>query len=217
MQVLIAEDDRSLAAALSKQLTRSGHTATHVTRGSDVLLGHADADLLLLDLGLEDGEGFSVIRQLRLVNDLPIIVITARGDERSTVLALRLGADDYLVKPMRLRELLARIEVVSRRRQPSEERPAVRAGEVEIDLSAHRVLVRGEEVPFTPKEFALLAFLGQRLGIAVNREQLLDEIWGDAFAAKSRAFDVHLAAVRQKLSGAATITTIRGFGYRLDP
>lgn len=217
MQVLIAEDDRSLASALETQLVRNGHEVVQVSRGSEALRRHAEAELMLLDLGLEDGDGFQVIQRLRQVSELPVIVMSARGDERSIVLALRLGADDYLVKPMRLRELLARIDVVMRRRQPEEQRTVVEVGSAEVDLAAHRVEVGGAEVALTPIEFALLAALARRLGAAVSREQLLDEIWGDAFAVKSRAFDVHLAAVRQKLSGAATITTIRGYGYRLEP
>lgn len=216
MRVLIAEDDTSVAAALAEALTENGHSAAQVARGGDVLLRHRDIDVLLLDLGLEDTDGFDVLRRLRRVTDLPVLVVTARGDERSTVRALRLGADDYLVKPVRLRELLARLDVVARRRRVAASPPLVRTGPLEIDLDAHRVRADGEELALTPTEYELLAALARRIGTAVSREQILDEVWHDAYAARSRAFDVHLAQLRQKLPAAAAITTIRGYGYRLE-
>ncbi|QAY59102.1 response regulator transcription factor [Microbacterium protaetiae] len=216
MRVLIAEDDASVATALAAALTQSGHRAEPVARGGDVLLRHHDFDALMLDLGLEDTDGFDVIRRLRLVTDLPVLVVTARGDERSTVLALRLGADDYLVKPVRLRELLARLDVVARRRHHTESPALVRTGTLEVDLVARRVSAAGEELALTPTEFALLGVLARRVGAAVSREQILDEVWADAYAATSRAFDVHLAQLRQKLPEADVITTIRGYGYRLE-
>lgn len=216
MRVLIAEDDTSVAAALASVLTQSGHHTEQVSRGGDVLLRHHDFDVLMLDLGLEDTDGFDVIRRLRLVTDLPVLVVTARGDERSTVLALRLGADDYLVKPVRMRELLARLEVVARRRLSAQSLDLVRTGALEIDLGARRVRGDGEELALTPTEFSLLAVLARRLGTAVSREQILDEVWRDAYAANSRAFDVHLAQLRQKLPSGDAITTIRGYGYRLE-
>lgn len=216
--MLIAEDDASVAGALAAVLARDGHAATTVARGGDVLLRHRDADLVLLDLGLEDMDGLEALRRLRAVSDVPAIVVTARGDERSTVRALRLGADDYLVKPVRMHELLARIEAVSRRRSAAPDAPAgdvVAVGDVRIDLAAHRVRVDGDEVALTPTEHALLAVLATRVGIAVSRQQILDAVWGDAYAATSRSYDVHLAQVRQKLPG-LTITTIRGYGCRLE-
>ncbi|MFE6997007.1 response regulator transcription factor [Microbacterium sp. NPDC057659] len=215
MRVLIAEDDRSVAAALSSALGRAGHTCTAVARGSDVLLRHQDAEIVLLDLGLEDMDGLEALRRLRAVSEVPVIVVTARGDERSTVRALGLGADDYLVKPVRLRELLARLGAVTRRYAAPETVQNLRIGDVQVDLSSRRVIQSGEEVSLTPTEFALLAALAPRAGSAVSRKQILDEVWGDAYAATSRSFDVHMGQLRQKLP-ALTITTIRGFGYRLE-
>lgn len=215
--MLIAEDDASVAGALAAVLARAGHETVGVARGGDVLLRHRDADLVLLDLGLEDMDGLEALRRLRAVSDLPAIVVTARGDERSTVRALRLGADDYLVKPVRMHELLARIEAVARRRRGPDAEPAdvVTVGDVRIDLAAHRVTTPSGEVALTPTEHALVAVLARRVGVAVSRQQILDEVWGDAYAARSRSYDVHLAQVRQKLPG-LTITTIRGFGCRLE-
>ncbi|MFC7430431.1 MULTISPECIES: response regulator transcription factor [unclassified Agrococcus] len=217
MRVLIAEDDASVAGALVAVLERAGHEAAAVARGGDVLLRHRDADAVLLDLGLEDMDGLEALRRLRQVSDVPAIVVTARGDERSTVRALRLGADDYLVKPVRMHELLARIDAVSRRRGAAAERrdAVVAIGDVRIDLAARRVTAAGAEVALTPTELALLAVLARDVGRAVSRQQILDEVWGDAYAATSRSYDVHLAQVRAKLPALA-ITTIRGFGCRLE-
>ncbi|MGW5474611.1 response regulator transcription factor [Streptomyces chartreusis] len=180
---------------------------------------HRQADLLLLDLGLPDLDGLEVLRKLRAVSGLPVVVLTARGDERSVVRGLRLGADDYLVKPVRLAELLARIEAVTRRSATPAPSAApaprtARAGDVEVDLDARRVTVGGAEVRLTTKEFAVLAALAGRAGTAVSRQQLMDEVWGDAYLAVSRSLDVHLTQLRAKLGRPEVLTTIRGFGYR---
>ncbi|GAA2599029.1 response regulator transcription factor [Streptomyces violaceus] len=216
MRVLLAEDDDGVAGALTEALYDNGHLPARVKRGEDVLARHRQADLLLLDLGLPDLDGLEVLRKLRAVSPVPVVVLTARGDERSVVRGLRLGADDYLVKPVRLAELLARIDAVTRRAAASSA-PAsrtVRAGDVEVDLDARRVLVGGAEVRLTTKEFEVLAALAARAGTAVSRQQLMDEVWGDAFLAVSRSLDVHLTQVRAKLGRPEVLTTIRGFGYR---
>lgn len=216
MRVLLAEDDDGVAGALTEVLYEHGHLPARVRRGEEVLARHRQADLLLLDLGLPDLDGLEVLRKLRAVSGLPVVVLTARGDERSVVRGLRLGADDYLVKPVRLAELLARIEAVTRRAAP----PAataprtVLAGDVEVDLDARRVTVGGTEVRLTTKEFAVLAALAGRAGTAVSRQQLMDEVWGDAYLAVSRSLDVHLTQLRAKLGRPEVLTTIRGFGYR---
>ncbi|MFL9652444.1 response regulator transcription factor [Streptomyces sp. PB17] len=218
MQILLAEDDDGVAGALVEVLYDHGHITRRVTRGSDVLTYHRSSDLLLLDLGLPDVDGLEVLRRLRAVSDLSVLVLTARGDERSVVRGLRLGADDYLVKPVRLTELLARIEAVTRRtaaaRTPRTAR-AVRVGDVEIALDARQVRVGGAEVELTTKEFDVLAVLARRAGTAVSREQVLDEVWGDAYHAVSRSLDVHLTQLRAKLGRPELLTTIRGFGFRL--
>ncbi|MER6978112.1 response regulator transcription factor [Streptomyces carpinensis] len=216
MQILLAEDDDGVAAALVEVLYDHGHDTRRVRHGGDVLTYHRSADLLLLDLGLPDVDGLEVLRELRAVSHLPVVVLTARGDERSVVRGLRLGADDYVVKPVRLTELLARIEAVTRR-SPARGAAAVRTvcvGDVEVDLSARRVRVDGVEVELTTKEFDILAVLAARTGTAVSREQVLDEVWGDAHHAVSRSLDVHLTQLRAKLRRPELLTTIRGFGYR---
>jgi DNA-binding response OmpR family regulator len=218
VRVLLVEDDDGVADALVEALGANGHEPRRVARGADALTAHRDFDLLLLDLGLPDEDGLEVLRKIRRMADVPIVVLTARGDERTIVRGLRLGADDYLVKPVRLAELLARMDAVARR-SAARSAPAdrvVRAGDVEIDLVARRVLVAGEEVALTTKEFAVLAVLACRPGTAVSRQQLMDEVWGDAYLAVSRTLDVHLTQLRAKLNRPGVLTTIRGFGYRLS-
>lgn len=218
MRVLVAEDDDGVADALTESLHAGGHLPARARRGEEVLARHRHADLLLLDLGLPDLDGLDVLRKLRAVSALPVLVLTARGDERSVVRALRLGADDYLVKPVRLAELLARIDAVARRSAaaatPAPAARTARAGDVEVDLDARRVLVAGAEVRLTAKEFAVLAALAGRPGAAVSRQQLMDEVWGDAYLAVSRSLDVHITQLRAKLGRPDALTTIRGFGYR---
>lgn len=216
MQILLAEDDDGVAAALVEVLYDHGHVTRRVRYGRDVLTYHRSSDLLLLDLGLPDTDGLDVLRALRAVSDMPVVVLTARGDERSVVRGLRLGADDYLVKPVRLAELLARIDAVTRRNaaKGASAVRTVRAGDVAVDLDARRVMVGGAEVELTTKEFDILAVLAGRAGTAVSREQLLDEVWGDARHAVSRSLDVHLTQLRAKLCRPELLTTIRGFGYR---
>ncbi|MEU9659053.1 response regulator transcription factor [Streptomyces chartreusis] len=219
MRVLLAEDDDGVAGALTEALYEHGHLPTRVRRGGAGRARPPPADLLLLDLGLPDLDGLEVLRKLRAVSGLPVVVLTARGDERSVVRGLRLGADDYLVKPVRLAELLARIEAVTRRAAtptaPAAPAPrTARAGDVEVDLDARRVTVGGAEVRLTTKEFAVLAALAGRAGTAVSRQQLMDEVWGDAYLAVSRSLDVHLTQLRAKLGRPEVLTTIRGFGYR---
>ncbi|MGW9020392.1 response regulator transcription factor [Leucobacter chromiiresistens] len=214
MRVLVTEDDASVSAALAGALARAGHSCDRVTSGGAMLQQHRSADIVLLDLGLDDMDGLAALEQLRAVSEIPVIVVTARGDERSTVQALRLGADDYLVKPVRLHELLARLTAVARR-YTGLATDRIELGEVVVDESERRVLHRGAAIALTPTECALLAVLARHADAVVSRQHLLDAVWGDSYSATSRAFDVHLAGLRQKLP-MLRITTIRGRGFRLE-
>ncbi|SFB57902.1 DNA-binding response regulator, OmpR family, contains REC and winged-helix (wHTH) domain [Amycolatopsis marina] len=218
MRLLLVEDDDGVADALAESLRTPGHRVTRVARGTDALSRHRDADLVLLDLFLPDMDGLDVLHRIRQVSAVPVLVLTARGDERSVVRGLRLGADDYLTKPVRLAELLARMEAVVRRtthRQSGGEPGPVRIGAVEIDLAARTVHSSGRAVSLTAKEFDVLAALAARPGMAVSRQQVMDEVWGDAHLAVSRSLDVHLTQLRAKLDAPGLIVTIRGYGYRL--
>ncbi|GAB2538634.1 response regulator transcription factor [Nocardia heshunensis] len=215
MRLAVVEDDDGVGEALVEAFTVRGHDAVRMRRGADVLTAHRGFDAVVLDLGLPDADGLTVLRQLREVTDVPVVILTARSDERSIVRGLRGGADDYVIKPPRIAELLARLENVTRRAQPAPT-PAtlVEYEDVRVDLHARRVEVGGVEIALTAKEFALLEALTQRPGTAVSRQQLMDRVWGDAFVAVSRSLDVHMTGLRAKLDRPGLITTIRGFGYR---
>lgn len=214
MRVLVAEDDRSVAAALTAALTRAGHTCVRVARGDELLARYRDVDAVLLDLGLEDMDGLDALAELRRVSSVPVLVVTARGDERSTVQALRSGADDYIVKPVRVHELLARLLAVTRRyEQPTPELLPV--GSAVLDAATHEVHHGDAVVALTPTEAGLLTVLARRAGASVPRQDILTAVWGADYAADSRALDVHLAQLRKKLP-MLTITTIRGVGFRLE-
>jgi DNA-binding response OmpR family regulator len=216
VRVLVVEDDDGVAEAVVEALVAHGHSAVRAARAADVWGRVRDADLVLLDLGLPDGDGLDVLRRLRRVTATPVLVLTARDAERDVVRGLRLGADDYVVKPVRLRELLARVEAVARRARAQDPAPeVVEIEDLRVDLGAHRATVGGVEIGLTAKEFEILAVLARRPGAAVSRQQLLDEVWGDAYLAVSRSLDVHLAALRAKLGRPGLLTTIRGFGFRL--
>lgn len=217
MQLLIVEDDDAVAAALVDATTAVGHEPRRVNCGTDALLKHHEADLILLDLGLPDMDGLDVLRKLRLVTNTPVIILSARNDERSIVRGLRQGADDFLVKPIGLTVLLARIDAVARRSQLNAPAPTVLSvGELHIDLDKHEVQLAGQQISLTAKEFDLLALLATHEGSVVTREQILDVLWGDAFVAVSRSLDVHLTGLRAKLARPGMIINVRGVGYRLE-
>ena len=218
MRIAVVEDDDGVGDALVDALTEVGHDPVRMRRGADLLLGYHDMNAVLLDLGLPDMDGLEALRKLRTLSSVPVVVLTARDDERSVVRALRGGADDYVVKPARLGELQARLEVAVRRRRVAGDVSASRLelGDVVVDLVGRSVEVEGRDVGLTTKEFDLLAHLARRRGEAVSREQLMDAIWGDAYVAISRSLDVHMTALRAKLGRPGAIATIRGFGYRWD-
>ncbi|MFI1913899.1 response regulator transcription factor [Nocardia sp. NPDC020380] len=217
MRLAVVEDDDGVGDALVEAFGVRGHRAVRMRRGADLLTAHRGFDAVVLDLGLPDADGLTVLRRLREVSTVPVVILTARSDERSIVRGLRGGADDYVVKPPRIAELLARIENVIRRATPpapADTAHTVHTGDVLVDLDARRVDVGGVEIPLTPKEFELVRVLVEKPGAAVSRQQLMDRIWGDAFVAVSRSLDVHMTGLRAKLDRPGLITTIRGYGYR---
>lgn len=218
MDVLIVEDDDAMAGALTAAVESAGHHPQRLSRGADALLSHRKFQVILLDLGLPDMDGLEVLRKLRQVTDVPILILTARDDERSVVLGLRSGADDYLVKPVKLVELLARIEAVTRRagRRRGTPQEVIVLDDVEIDLARRSASKAGQPLALTATEFELLALLARHSGSVVTREQILDALWGDAFLASSRSLDVHLTGLRAKLQKPGFIINVRGVGYRVE-
>jgi two-component system response regulator RegX3 len=215
MRVLMVEDDDSIAVPLARGLEREGLDVARAATGAAALAAQ-DYDVVLLDLGLPDIDGFEVCRRLRARSDVPIIVVTARGDEVDRVVGLELGADDYIVKPFGFRELLARIRAVTRRSQVRTEDLAPRiVGPLTIDRRTHQVTLSGEVLALTPKEFDLLSLLAEAPGTVFARAAILEEVWDAHWYGPTKTLDVHVAALRKKLGDAAWIETVRGVGFRL--
>jgi two-component system, OmpR family, response regulator RegX3 len=215
MRVLLVEDERAIAEPLAERLGREGFAVTWVANAADALAA-PEHDLVLLDLRLPDRDGFEVCRELRARSSVPIIVISARGDEVDRVVGLELGADDYLVKPFGIRELLARITAVTRR--TGERAPVsamLRIGALTVDRDARRALLDGDEIELTAMEFDLLAALAARPGAVVSRRRLLDEVWEGRHHLATKTVDVHVASLRRKLGDPGWIQTVRGVGFRL--
>jgi DNA-binding response OmpR family regulator len=216
--VLVVEDDDAIAIPLVEGLELEGFTTTRVRTGAEAVGAAEAADFVLLDLGLPDLDGGEVCRRIRTRSEVPIIVVTAREDEVDRVRLLEAGADDYVVKPFGFRELVARIRAVQRRTgRRAGETPRQHLGVLEIDRGARRVRLEGIEVELTPKEFDLLAYLAETPGQARSREDIIANVWDEHWWGPTKTLDVHIAALRRKLSGLDVITTLRNVGYRFDP
>jgi DNA-binding response OmpR family regulator len=212
---LVVEDEDAIAEPLAEGLRREGFEVERVATGGEALEA-PEPDVVLLDLRLPDLDGFEVCRQLRARSDVPIIVVSARGEEVDRVVGLELGADDYVVKPFGLRELIARIRAVSRRSQSRGDAASVIAvGALRIDPRSRRVSLDGSEVQLTAKEFDLLALLARDPGVVVDRERILRDVWHTTWYGSSKTIDVHVAALRKKLGDPAWIETVRSVGLRL--
>ncbi|HET6966360.1 MAG TPA: response regulator transcription factor [Acidimicrobiales bacterium] len=215
MQVLVVEDDDAIAEPLVEGLVREGFTVERVATGREALSGH-DPDLVILDLGLPDMDGYAVCQQLRARSPVPILVVTARGAEGDKVLGLELGADDYLVKPFGFRELVARIRAVMRRVPEATGSDGVQdLGPLVLDRRSRKVYVDGAEVTLSPKEYDLLALLAEDPGAVVNRQTILEEVWDPHWYGPTKTVDVHVASLRKKLGKPEWIETVRKVGLRL--
>jgi two-component system response regulator RegX3 len=214
MRVLIVEDEDPIAEPLAEGLRREGFEVERAATGAEALAA-PPVDIVLLDLRLPDMDGLDVCRQLRERSSVPVIVVTARGEEADRVVGLELGADDYVVKPFGLRELIARIRAVMRRAGADPEARVVHAGELEVDERTRRARLAGRELSLTPKEFDLLAALARDPGAAVSRRSLLEDVWDTNWYGSAKTIDVHVAALRRKLGDPGWIETVRGVGFRL--
>src|SRR4051794_3808366 len=220
-RILLVEDDEAIASGLARVLGTQGYEVRRVAGGRAALEGPAEGvDLVVLDLGLPDLDGLEVCRRLRWDHPgLTVLVLTARDQELDVVAGLDAGADDYLVKPFRLSELLARIRAHLRRRaagEPEDGGDVLRAGEVTVDRGARRAFVGEREVALRPREFELLAVLVEEAGRAVTRERLMHEVWDTAWLGSTKTLDTHMLTLRQKLGRPEAITTLRGVGYRFE-
>jgi two-component system, OmpR family, response regulator RegX3 len=237
--VLLAEDEESFIEALVVGLGHEGFKVTVARDGAEALqlFDETEPDLVLLDLMLPKLSGLDVCRSIRAHSTVPIIMVTAKGAEIDTVVALEVGADDYVTKPYRLRELVARMRAVLRRVPASasgslggpsdwaEEHPdpagSLEAGGVQVDTDRRRVFVRGEEVHLRRKEFELLHLLVENAGRVLTRDVLIDRVWGTDYIGDTKTLDVHVKRLRARIEvdppNPVLITTVRGVGYRFDP
>jgi DNA-binding response OmpR family regulator len=226
-RVLLVEDDATIGEILTSSLRSHAYEVTWERTGTGGLAraGTGVIDLVLLDLGLPDLDGVAVCRQLRRMQPgCVLVMLTARSTEMDVVVGLEAGADDYLVKPVRLAEFHARIRAHLRRGGAGPTEPMVRAlGDLVVDVPGHRVTLAGRELHLRPKEFDLLARLAEQPGVAQSREQLMSDVWDEHWFGSTKTLDVHVAALRRKIQEAAAaehripqIVTVRGHGYRLE-
>ena len=214
LRVLVVEDDRSIGEQLVRGLSRAGCRVELVGSAREAL-PHADAEMILLDLGLPDGDGIELCDRLRRVTTAPILVVTARDTEHERVTALDSGADDYIAKPFGFAELLARMRAVQRRARGGDDRGLIRHLGLSIDVAARRVELDGVPVALTGKEFDILVCLATEPGRVVSREEIFDRVWDVNWYGPTKVLDVHIAALRRKLGDGSLIETVYGRGFRL--
>ncbi|WP_159941720.1 MULTISPECIES: response regulator transcription factor [unclassified Nocardiopsis] len=219
MRILVVEDDDRVARGLVTALKSASFDVQRVAT-AERALSAPPADVVLLDLGLPDADGIDLLRRLRERPQTAIIAVTARGEERERVRGLRAGADDYVVKPFGVAELLARIDAVLRRTRTAragavEDEPPLLIGTLSVDPGSRAARVGDTELQLTRKEFDLLALLAARSPSVVPRDQILDQVWGASWETSSRTLDTHVGSLRAKLGPAARIRTVRGVGYVL--
>jgi len=220
-RVLIIEDEQDLALLIKRHLEGSGFEVQTVSRGDDGLRAAETAafDLILLDLMMPEKSGTDACREIRQKSSVPIIMLTAKGEEIDRVVGLELGADDYIVKPFSTREVVARIKAVLRRTsaEPEAEKKTIRMEDLEISLSNYEVKIKGKPVDFTPKEVEILYLLASHPGRVFDREQILSKIWGYDYFGDTRAVDTQIKRIRQKIPDEGLswgIRTVYGVGYK---
>ncbi|MGI8714091.1 MAG: response regulator transcription factor [Solirubrobacteraceae bacterium] len=217
--ILVVEDDEAIAAGLARVLDGQGYTTRRLGHGSGaVRAAGPHVELVILDLGLPDVDGLDVCRRLRAARpELSILILTARDHELDIVAGLDAGADDYLVKPFRLSELLARIRSHLRRTLPSDPdaMAVLEVGDIRLDRAARRAWLGETELSMRPKEFDLLTLFVTHAGVALSRARIMDAVWETAWLGSTKTLDTHVLALRHKL-GADAIATLRGIGYRFE-
>lgn len=220
MKILVVEDDDRMAEALLAFLGRAGYATVRAANGAEALeLLGSDTEAVLLDLGLPDMDGLDVCRRIRGISGVPVIIATARSQVEERIKGLHAGADDFVVKPYDVRELMARLEAVTRRTRsmPGEagHEASLTLDGMHLDFVNRLVLVDGAPIDLTPKEFDVLAVLARYPGVVVPRDRIIREVWGTDWTGFNRSLEVHVASIRRKMERDWLIATVRGVGYRL--
>lgn len=216
MKVLLVEDDASIASSVVASLGQSGVEVSHVATGVAGIDAVREGvfDAVLMDLGLPDMDGLDASKTIREFSSVPIIIVSARGDELDRVLGLELGADDYVVKPFSQRELLARIRAVTRRSGDTGPVEPEQDGRLRIDERAHTVALDGVDIQLTAKEFDLLAFLASEPNVVFRRNDILEHVWDTNWYGTTKTLDAHIASIRKKLGNGDWIQAVRGVGFK---
>lgn len=230
-KILIVDDDKNILDVLKYNLVKEGYTVATAEDGIKALelARQEKPDLIILDIMLPGLDGLEVCRILRKEMAVPILMLTAKIEEIDKVVGLELGADDYMTKPFSLRELLARIRAMLRRSQLTDRHTStgeetkmtvLKAGNIEVDVAGHRVLLNGSLIKLSPKEYDLLSFLMHNRGQAFNRERLVERVWGYDYGGTARTVDVHMRSLRQKIEDDPDkpkhLLTVHGFGYKFE-
>jgi DNA-binding response OmpR family regulator len=219
-RILVVEDERAISEPLAESLVREGFepTVAATVAEAELRFESNEPDLVLLDVMLPDGDGRDLCREIRRRSDVPIVMLTARGEEVDRVVGLELGADDYVVKPFSARELAARIRAILRRGLSGARRDVVVVGPIRLDASSRTVTKDGRPVEMAAREFDLLHLLMSRAGVVVRREEIMDLVWDEHWFGSTKTLDVHVSWLRKKLEEDPTspvyITTSRGVGFR---
>jgi len=223
-KILLVEDEHSIADSISYNLKQEGFSVTHVDEGPIALelFQEEEFSLIILDLMLPEISGLDICRSIRKTSDIPIIMVTAKDSEADRVAGLEIGADDYVIKPFSVRELLSRVRAVLRRTDMSKNEKSsqvIKVGNIEIDIGKYEAKVNDKQINLRPREFELLYALCESKGNLMSREQIFDEIWGYTFIGNSKTLDVHIQRIREKIEknpkDPKKLITVRGVGYKL--
>ena len=220
VKILVVDDESRMRKLVRDFLVKSGYFVLEASDGSeamDLFYEHKDISLILLDVMMPKMDGWEVCKEIRLISKVPIIMLTARTDERDELKGFELGVDEYISKPFSPRILVARVEAILRRSQNKEEDNVLEFGGIHLDKNAHMVIIDGESIDLSYKEFELLAYFMENKGIALSREKILNNVWNYDYFGDARTIDTHVKKLRSKMGEKGNIIkTIWGLGYKLE-